>query len=128
LYLLNTFFPTQAGLLGWMNLFVAVSFELSVINNFLWSYFWVWRDRRRSFALSFLAYNLSTGVAFLIRLAVFNLGIAVTQADPHQTPLVYWVVVCLSVGAAVLVNFLFIEHAVFGRRRAKERDLAHGSE
>jgi putative flippase GtrA len=51
-----------------------ISFECAVINNFLFSYFWIWKEcvgrTAQDLARRFVAYNLATFLVFLIRLAL----------------------------------------------------------
>lgn len=50
-----------------------VSFEFAVMNNFLWSYYWIWSSRienksSQSFWKHFLNFNLSAVAGFLVKM------------------------------------------------------------
>jgi putative flippase GtrA len=47
-----------------------IAIECAVINNFLWNYFWTWKDRqagsKRSFAYMLFKFHLSSGLTALV--------------------------------------------------------------
>ena len=50
-----------------------ISFEFAVMSNFLWSYYWIWSSRIENkchvvFWKRFLAFNISSGGGFLIKM------------------------------------------------------------
>ena len=50
-----------------------ISFEFAVMNNFLWSYFWIWKSRTlhkgiASFMHRFFIFNLSSVAGFLVKM------------------------------------------------------------
>jgi len=112
------------------NIFLVVAFVLSVINNYLWSYFWVWKDRERAFFKNFIKYFASTIIAFLIRFAIFNGILRIINADnlffhkwlesfnikqlqTFRDYLVYYSIYCFAFLIAMIVNFILIDKKVF---------------
>jgi putative flippase GtrA len=100
-------------------MFPVIAYETAVINNFLFSYYWVWKDRKQKLSLAFIKYNLSTAVAFLIRLAFFNGSLYVfnisaeTKIAASTQFLGYVAVYGISIGIGMLINFIFMEFKVF---------------
>lgn len=50
-----------------------ISFEFAVMNNFLWSYYWIWKNRTShkgfvSFLHRFFIFNLSSMAGFLVKM------------------------------------------------------------
>ena len=53
-----------------------ISFECAVFSNFLFSFFFVWRDRRyrnqqKAFIHKYIIYNISSSVVFLLKMCIF---------------------------------------------------------
>ncbi len=91
-----------------------ISFELALLTNYTFSYFWIWRDRvahtMRDFFIRSLAYHLNSLTVFLIKLSLLA-GIGyVTSWHP---------VICnlLALSVTGIVNFLVQERIIFLPRR-----------
>jgi putative flippase GtrA len=89
------------------------SYEIAVVNNFLFSYFWVWKDRKRNIFFNFLKYNLTTLVAFIIRYFLFQGIQHIFAISVKSQFLEYMFVYALSIGVGMTINFLLIEFQVF---------------
>ena len=112
------------------NLFLVVAFVISVINNYLWSYFWVWKDRERAFLKNFIKYFASTIIAFVIRFVIFNGIMRIINAENFifhrwlesfniehletcRDYIVYYSIYCIAFLVAMIVNFILIDKKVF---------------
>ncbi len=89
----------------------AISFQCAVITNFLISYFYVWKDRKktRNPFLTFLYYDLSCTAVFLLRLGFLLLVERIFGWD---------VVICNLVAMCVtgIVNFVLNNQVIFRKR------------
>lgn len=89
----------------------AISFQCAVITNFLISYFYVWKDRKktRNPFLTFLYYDLSCTAVFLMRLGFLLLVERIFGWD---------VVICNLVAMCVtgIVNFVMNNQVIFRKR------------
>lgn len=89
----------------------AISFQCAVITNFLISYFYVWKDRKktRNPFLTFLYYDLSCTAVFLLRLGFLLLVERIFGWD---------VVICNLVAMCVtgFVNFVMNNQVIFRKR------------
>ena len=89
----------------------AISFQCSVITNFLISYFYVWKDRKktRNPFLTFLYYDLSCTAVFLLRLGFLLLVERIFGWD---------VVICNLVAMCVtgIINFVMNNQVIFRKR------------
>ena len=89
----------------------AISFQCAVITNFLISYLYVWKDRKktRNPFLTFLYYDLSCTAVFLLRLGFLLLVERIFGWD---------VVICNLVAMCVtgIVNFVMNNQVIFRKR------------
>jgi len=89
----------------------AISFQCAVITNFLISYFYVWKDRKktRNPFLTFLYYDLSCTAVFLLRLGFLLLVERIFGWD---------VVICNLVAMCVtgIINFVLNNQVIFRKR------------
>ena len=89
----------------------AISFQCAVITNFLISYFYVWKDRKktRNPFLTFLYYDLSCTAVFLLRLGFLLLVERIFGWD---------VVICNLVAMCVtgIINFIMNNQVIFRKR------------
>ena len=89
----------------------AISFQCAVITNFLISYFYVWKDRKKSRNpfLTFLYYDLSCTAVFLLRLGFLLLVERIFGWD---------VVICNLVAMCVtgIINFVMNNQVIFRKR------------
>jgi len=88
----------------------AISFEAAVINNYILSYFWIWRERvqrtRRDFVLRFFVYNLNCVLVFGLKLLLLLVVSWLTGLH---------VVICNLIALSVtgLVNFSLQHNIIF---------------
>ncbi len=78
-----------------------ISFEFAVLSNFLWSYFWIWKDRipnktKGDFWKRFVIFNLSSVMGFGVKMVFLLLFQLLFQWD---------VLICNI--AALLISGLF---------------------
>ena len=89
----------------------AISFQCAVVTNFLISYFYVWKDRKktRNPFLTFLYYDLSCTAVFLLRLGFLLLVERIFGWD---------VVICNLVAMCVtgIINFIMNNQVIFRKR------------
>ena len=89
----------------------AISFQCAVITNFLISYFYVWKDRKKSRNpfLTFLYYDISCTAVFLLRLGFLLLVERIFGWD---------VVICNLVAICVtgIINFVMNNQVIFRKR------------
>jgi putative flippase GtrA len=101
-----------------------LAIECAVINNFLWNYFWTWKDRRtdskRSFVYMLLKFHLSSGLTamvvnwgLLVLLTdVLHLHYPVTfmhASDKHISNLI-------GIACGAIVNFVLGHYWVFSKK------------
>jgi dolichol-phosphate mannosyltransferase len=104
-----------------------MAIECAVVNNFLWNYFWTWKDRKarskRSFAYMLFKFHLSSGVTAL----VVNWGLLVLLTEVlhvnYHVPNVpnYHVSNLIGIGFGAAVNFLIGHFWVFSKSRDSGR-------
>ena len=89
----------------------AISFQCAVVTNFLISYFYVWKDRKktRNPFPTFLYYDLSCTAVFLLRLGFLLLVERIFGWD---------VVICNLVAMCVtgIINFIMNNQVIFRKR------------
>lgn len=89
----------------------AISFQCAVVTNFLISYFYVWKDRKktRNPFLTFLYYDLSCTAVFLLRLGFLLLVERIFGWD---------VVICNLVAMCVtgIINFVMNNQVIFRKK------------
>lgn len=89
----------------------AISFQCAVVTNFLISYFYVWKDRKktRNPLLTFLYYDMSCTAVFLLRLGFLLLVERIFGWD---------VVICNLVAMCVtgIINFVMNNQVIFRKR------------
>ncbi len=90
-----------------------IAYEFAVLNNFIFSYFWVWKDRKQKLFISFLKYNMSTAFAFLIRMIIYHgsRNIFVINEKTHFIPNMFLYGIALGIG--MIINFILMEYKVF---------------
>jgi dolichol-phosphate mannosyltransferase len=100
-----------------------VAIECAVVNNFLWNYFWTWKDRRtdskRSFAYMLFKFHLSSGVtALVVNWGLLVLLTEVLRLDYHISKVPnYHVSNLIGIGFGAVVNFLIGHFWVFSKGR-----------
>jgi putative flippase GtrA len=90
-----------------------IGYFLAVINNFLWSHFWVWKDRERRFFFNFLKYFVSTLFAFVVRFVFFQGMLYLFKITKEEDLLYYMMIYAAAIGIGMLINFILIEFKVF---------------
>jgi putative flippase GtrA len=116
---LSTFFVfaffTKKSIPEYLFNFIApiLAYEVAVVNNFFFSYFWVWKNRKRDMLHSFIRYNLSTVVAFFINYGIFQGSLYLFGIDKDKQFLLYMFVYAFALGIGMIINFLLIEFKVF---------------
>lgn len=89
----------------------AISFQCAVVTNFIISYFYVWKDRKktRNPLLTFLYYDMSCTAVFLLRLGFLLLVERIFGWD---------VVICNLVAMCVtgIINFIMNNQVIFRKR------------
>ncbi len=94
-----------------------ISFEFAVLSNFLWSYFWIWSSRIpqktwRSFWKSFIIFNLSSVVGFLVKMFFLLLAEKIFE----------WNVLMCNITALLvsgIFNFFLADSLVFRQKKSK---------
>jgi putative flippase GtrA len=99
-----------------------VAIECAVINNFLWNYFWTWKDRKteskRSFAYMLFKFHLSSGITAL----VVNWGLLVLLTEllriNYHIPGVpnYHISNLIGIGSGAVANFFIGHFWVFSKQ------------
>ena len=92
-----------------------ISFECAVFSNFLFSFFFVWRDRRyrnqqKAFIHKYIIYNISSSVVFLLKMCILLTLEAIFG----------WNVVICNLSALCisgLINFSLGEWVIFKQKR-----------
>ena len=105
--------------------------ECAVVNNFLWNYFWTWRDRktgsRRSFVYMLFKYHLSSGFTAL----VVNWGLLVLLTEVlhvnYHIPKVpnYHISNLIGIGFGTVVNFILGHFWVFSKKKPENTNGGH---
>jgi putative flippase GtrA len=92
--------------------------ECAVVNNFLWNYFWTWRDRRaqskRSFVSMLFKFHLSSG--FTAMLVNWGLLVLLTEA----LHMYYHVSNLIGIGCGAVVNFILGHYWVFSKKAGQK--------
>lgn len=94
----------------------AISFEVAVISNFSFSYFWIWRERiqargLKTFVKRFIIFNISCVVGFIVKMVFLLLF----------ERLFGWNVVYCNLSALIIsgiANFFLADLVVFKKRLA----------
>ncbi|HUI91719.1 MAG TPA: GtrA family protein [Chitinivibrionales bacterium] len=101
--------------------------ECAVINNFLWNYFWTWKDRKtgskRSFLYMMFKFHLSSGLTAMVvnwGLLVLFTGVLhvhyslplVRVSDKHVSNLI-------GIACGAVVNFVLGHYWVFSKKKNK---------
>jgi len=89
------------------------SYETAMFNNYILSYYWVWKDRRskyNSFIKKLVYYNITTFVPFIFRMVIFVqlfrvLGIEGIIAN------------MIAILFGVIFNFFVCEKYIFKKRK-----------
>lgn len=91
-----------------------ISFECAVFSNFVFSFFFVWRDRRyrnqrKAFIHKYLIYNISSSAVFLLKMGILLIIEAISGWD---------VVICNLSALCIsgLINFSLGEWVIFKQR------------
>jgi len=100
--------------------------ELAIVNNFLWNYFWTWKDRqagsRRSFAYMLFKFHLSSGLtAFIVNWGLLILltdGLHVNYHLPHVSNMHISNLIGIFCGA--FINFFVSHFWVFKKKKHTE--------
>lgn len=89
-----------------------ISFECAVLSNFLFSYFGVWRERRRPGTLlkRYLVYNISSSLVFTMKLGLILL---LERMFGWNVVICNLAALCLS----GLINFSLSEWVIFRKKR-----------
>jgi putative flippase GtrA len=90
-----------------------IAFEIAVINNFLFSYFWVWKDRKGRLLVTLIKYNLSTALAFLIRMLLYHGSRYIFDINEKTHYLLNLAIYGIALTLGMLINFLLMEFKVF---------------
>lgn len=98
--------------------------ECAVVNNFLWNYFWTWRDRKaeskRSFVYMLLKFHLSSGfTALSVNWGLLLLLTGVLHVDYHIKGVPnYHVSNLIGIALGTGVNFVLGHFWVFSRNKS----------
>lgn len=96
--------------------------ECAVLNNFLWNYFWTWKDRqaesKRSFAYMLLKFHLSSGfTAFAVNWGLLVLLTEILHVNYHVANVPnYHISNLIGIGLGAVVNFFIGHFWVFSKR------------
>ncbi len=102
-----------------------IAIECAIINNFLWNYFWTWKDRKteskRSFAYMLMKFNLSSGlIAFVVNFGLLVLLTDLLHVNYHlpisQVSNVF-ISNLIGIGCGTLANFFLSHYLVFSKRK-----------
>lgn len=103
-----------------------LAIECAVVNNFLWNYFWTWKDRKtgskRSFLYMLVKFHVSSGFTALI----VNWGLLVLLTEllhvNYHIPGVpnYHVSNLIGIGFGAVVNFFIGHFWVFAKQQSPE--------
>ncbi len=99
----------------------AIAFEISLINNFLFSYFWAWKDKQGNLLLQFMKYQLTYTFSFFIRLAIFNFTIYILHITAETNFLLFNFIYMTAFILVIIFNFLIINTHVFKVRTDNHR-------
>jgi putative flippase GtrA len=109
--------------------------ECAIVNNFLWNYFWTWRDRKtgskRSFAYMLFKYHLSSGfTALVVNWGLLILLTEVLRVEYHVAGVPnYHISNLIGIGVGTVVNFVLGHFWVFSKKKdvaaAKEPAATH---
>lgn len=91
-----------------------ISFEIAVLNNFAFSYFWIWKERvartRKDYAFRFLLYNVNAVAVFLVKIVLL-----VTVEMLTGLHVVYCNLIALCFTG--LLNFYLQHNLIFAQSR-----------
>lgn len=92
-----------------------ISFECAVFSNFVFSFFFVWRDRRyrnqrKAFIHKYIVYNISSSAVFLLKMGILLIIEAISGWD---------VVICNLSALCIsgLINFSLGEWVIFRQKK-----------
>ena len=92
--------------------------ECAVINNFLWNYFWTWKDRqtqsKRSFAYMLFKFHLSSGFTAM----AVNWGLLVLLTEALHV--YFHVSNLIGIGCGAVVNFFLGHYWVFSKKEPSQ--------
>ncbi len=109
----------------WQQLLLApvISFEFAVMSNFIFSYFWIWKDRisqrsAKDFWGRFAVFNLSSVAGFLIKMPFYVLFLKIIPWDDIPSIESYRFIFSniMAVTISGLFNFLMADVVVFNRK------------
>ena len=92
-----------------------ISFECAVFSNFMFCFFFVWRDRRymnqrKAFIHKYIVYNISSSAVFLLKMGILLIIEAISGWD---------VVICNLSALCIsgLINFTLGEWVIFRQKK-----------
>lgn len=92
-----------------------ISFECAVFSNFMFCFFFVWRDRRyrnqrKAFIHKYIVYNISSSAVFLLKMGILLIIEAISGWD---------VVICNLSALCIsgLINFSLGEWVIFRKKK-----------
>ena len=92
-----------------------ISFECAVFSNFMFCFFFVWRDRRymnqrKAFIHTYIVYNISSSAVFLLKMGILLIIEAISGWD---------VVICNLSALCIsgLINFSLGEWVIFRQKK-----------
>ena len=92
-----------------------ISFECAVFSNFMFCFFFVWRDRRyrnqrKAFIHKYIVYNISSSAVFLLKMGILLIIEAISGWD---------VVICNLSALCIsgLINFSLGEWVIFRQKK-----------
>ena len=109
----------------WQQLFLApaISFAFAVMSNFIFSYFWIWKDRisqrsAKDFWGRFVVFNLSSVAGFVIKMPFYVLFLKIIPWDSLSSIESYRFIISnlMAVTISGLFNFLMADTVVFNRK------------
>jgi len=101
--------------------------ECAVINNFLWNYFWTWKDRqagsKRSFVYMLFKFHVSSGLtAFVVNWGLLVLLTEVLHVNYHVTNVPnYHISNLIGIGLGAVANFFIGHFWVFSKQVSQEK-------
>lgn len=95
-----------------------ISFEFAVLNNFSFSYFWIWKERvqkrPKDFFRKFLFYNVNCAIIFLLRL-----GLIIIVERLFRLHVVYCNLIALAITG--ILNYFVQDKLIFRKKNLKEQ-------
>ena len=97
-----------------------ISFEFAVLNNYSFSYFWIWRERvqkrPKDFFRKFLFYNINCAITFLLRL-----GLIILIERIFRLHVVYCNLIALAFSGRL--NYFIQDKLIFRKKNLQEQYL-----